>query len=182
MLFCLVVCFAAPVGAQSAAEPPALVAPSAAPVAPATDGARLSEPEIPKSEPPELAAEELNLGWTLFRTMIVLAMVVALAWLTLNVGLRKLLGIKPIVGTSMVTVLERVTLDQKRSLFVVEAAGEVLLVGGGDGALSLISKLDRAEVDRLRAASAADKPVQLSPFLQKLLGRKDAPPPAPPAS
>jgi flagellar biogenesis protein FliO len=75
-----------------------------------------------------------------------------------------------------VSVLERVTLDQKRSLFVVEAAGEILLVGGGDGSLSLISKLDRAEVDKLRAASPS-QPLQLSPFLQKLLGRKDAPPP-----
>jgi flagellar biogenesis protein FliO len=78
----------------------------------------------------------------------------------------------------MVTVLERVPLDQKRSLFVVEAAGEVLLVGGGDGSLSLISKLDRAEVDKLRAAAASSRgPAQLSPFLQKLLGRKDVPPP-----
>ena len=161
---------------------PAPSAPAPAVVAPVTDGDRLAEPEIPRSEPPEFAAEELNLGWTLFRTMLVLAMVIALAWLSLNVGLRRLLGIRPVVGTSMVTVLERVMLDQKRSLFVVEAAGEVLLVGGGDGALSLISKLDRAEVERLRADSAKSKPVQLSPFLQKLLGRKEPPPPAPPAS
>lgn len=183
VLLGLVVLVAAPTWAQPPAESPApLAAPATPPAPPPSEGARLAEPEIPRSEPPELAAEELNLGWTLFRTMLVLAMVVGLAWLTLNVGLRKLLGIKPIVGTSMVTVLERVTLDQKRSLFVVEAAGEVLLVGGGDGALSLITKLDRAEVERLRAASATQKPVQLSPFLQKLLGRKDAPPPAPPAT
>jgi flagellar biogenesis protein FliO len=168
--------------AQPSAE---IAAPQPAPaavVAPAPEADRLAEPEIPKSEPPELAAEELNLGWTLVRTMVVLAMVIVLAWLTLSVGLRRLLGIRPVVGTSMVTVLERVTLDQKRSLFVVEAAGEVLLVGGGDGALSLISKLDRAEVERLRSESAKSGPVQLSPFLKKLLGRKDAPPPAPPAS
>ncbi len=146
---------------------------------PQDDGNRLAEPEIPRSEPPDLAAEELNLGWTLARTMIVLVLVIGLAWLTLNVGLRRLMGIRPVVGTAMVTVLERVTLDQKRALFVVEAAGEVLLVGGGDGALTLIAKLDRAEVDRLRAQSAAPQPAQLSPFLQKLLGRKDAPPPPP---
>ncbi len=147
-----------------------------APSAQTVEGARLPEPEIPRSEPPELAAEDLNLGWTLVRTTVVLAMVVALAWVTLNVGLRRLLGIRPTAGTNLVSVLERVTLDQKRSLFVVEAAGEILLVGGGDGSLSLISKLDRAEVDKLRAASPS-QPIQLSPFLQKLLGRKDAPPP-----
>lgn len=111
--------------------------------------------------------------------MLVLAMVIGLAWLTLNVGLRRLLGIRPTVGTHLVSVLERVTLDQKRSLFVIEAAGEILLVGGGDGALSLIAKLDRAEVDKLRTVSPS-QPIQLSPFLQKLLGRKDSAPPTPP--
>jgi len=180
LAFCLLMASAA--WAQVPADAPVapLVAPAPGPSAlPQDDGSRLAEPEIPRSEPPELAGgEELNLGWTLFRTMLVLAMVVGLAWLTLNVGLRKLLGIRPVVGTSMVTVLERVPLDQKRSLFVVEAAGEVLLVGGGDGSLSLISKLDRAEVDKLRAAAASSRgPAQLSPFLQKLLGRKDVPPP-----
>lgn len=141
------------------------------------DGARLAEPEIPRSVPPELEGGDLDLGWTLLRTMLVLAMVVLLAWLTLNVGLRRLLGIRPVVGTRLVTVLERVPLDQKRALFVVEAAGEVLLIGGGDGALSLISKLDRAEVDRLRTETeGAPGSPQLSPFLQKLLGRKPPPP------
>lgn len=171
---------ALPVMAQQAVAPAPAPLADTAPV-PADDGARLAEPEIPPSVPPDLAAQDLDLGWTLVRTMMVLGLVVALAWLTLNVGLRKLLGIKPSLGTSVVTVLERVPLDQKRSLFVVEAAGEVLLVGGGDSGLSLISKLDRAEIDKLRAAQATASPIQLSPFLQKLLGRKEAPPP-PPAS
>ena len=185
----LVLACVLPVGAV-AGEVSAPPAPAAAPadVAPAPPGvvevARplVAEPEIPKSEPPaalagDVEGEELSPGWLLFRTMIVLGMVVALAWLTLNVGLRKLLGIRPASGASVVTVLERVALDQRRSLFVVEAAGEVLLIGGSDHSLSLISKLDRAEVERLRAAKASGQPVQLSPFLQKLLGKKDAPPP-----
>ena len=159
---------AAPVAAPIAAPaPPSLL--------PTDDVARLAEPEIPRSEPPELAAEDFSIGWTLVRTMIVLAMVVALAYLTLNVGLRRLLGIRAPVGTPVVTVLERVALDQKRSLFVVEAGGEVLLIGGGDAALSLITKLDRAEVDKLRSSPGTTS-VQLSPFLRKLLGRKEPAP------
>ncbi len=151
----------------------ALTLPEEPNAVPLDEPGRLAEPEIPRSEPPELAAEEFSLGWTLLRTMIVLAMVVALAYLTLNVGLRRLLGIRSPVGTSVVTVLERVALDQKRSLFVVEAGGEVLLIGGADSALTLITKLDRKEVDKLRAALPSS-PVQLSPFLRKLLGRKEA--------
>lgn len=130
--------------------------------------------ELPISEASGL--EELNLGWMLARTLIVLTMVIALAWLTLNVGLRRLLGIRRMGGTSMVTVLERVPLDQKRSLFVVEAGGEVLLLGGGEGNLSLIAKLDRAELEKVRAPSQPGS-AQLSPFLKKLLGRKDTPQP-----
>jgi flagellar biogenesis protein FliO len=156
------------------AAPAAAPAPIAAP-APAAAPQFVPEPEIPKSEPPELVGEELNLGWTLLRTMAVLGMVIMLVYLTLNVGLRKLLGIKPPVGTAIVTVLERVPLDQKRSLFVIEAAGEVLLVGGADSSLSLISKLDPAEVAKLRAAPAATPAVLVSPLLQKLLGRRAEP-------
>jgi flagellar protein FliO/FliZ len=101
-----------------------------------------------------------------------------LAWLTLNVGLRKLMGIRPVSrGAPLVTVLERVPLDQKRSLFVIQAANEVLLVGGGDGGLTLISKMDPAEVEKLRPQGPGPA-VQLSPFLQKLLGRKTPSPPS----
>jgi flagellar biogenesis protein FliO len=131
------------------------------------------EPEIPKSQPPDLVGEDLNLGWTLIRTVVVLAFVVIVAYLTLNVGLRRLLGIRPTSGTKMVSVLERVVLDQKRSLYVVKAAGEVLLLGAADNSLSLLSKLnpEGAAV----AESAPPAPGALSPFMKKLLG-SGAPP------
>jgi flagellar biogenesis protein FliO len=140
----------------------------------------VAEPEIPRAEPPELAADELNLGWTLVRTLVVLGLVIGLAYLVLNVGLRRLLGIKQAVGANIVTILERVPLDQKRALFVIEAAGEVLLIGGADGNLSLISKLDPAQVEKVRAAAPPSVRVQLSPLVQKLLGRKDPLPPTKP--
>lgn len=114
--------------------------------------------------------EDLNLGWTLARTALVLGIVVSLIYLTLNVGLRKLLGIKPATSHGLVTVLERVTLDQKRALFVVRAGSEVLLLGGSDANLELITKLDPVEVERLQSQPAA--PLTMSPLLQKLLGAR----------
>jgi flagellar biogenesis protein FliO len=140
----------------------------------------LPEPELPRAEPPDLGAPDLDLGWTLVRTMVALGMVVALVYLTLNVGLRKLLGIRQTPAARIVTVLERVALDQKRALFVVEAAGEVFLIGGADTSLTLLSKLDPIEVTRLKGATgAAPMSLRLSPLLQKLLGRKDDTPPPP---
>ena len=138
------------------------------------------DPEVSRAEPPELAAPDLDLGWTLVRTMVVLGMVVALMYLTLNVGLRKLLGVRAAPTARIISVLDRVALDQKRSVYVVEAAGEVFLLGGSEASLTLLGKLDALEVARLKGSSgnSTPPPVRLSPLLQKLLGRKeDVPPP-----
>ena len=98
-------------------------------------------------------------------------------WLTLNVGLRKLMGIGPAAGRrGIISVLERVPLDQKRTLYVVKAGDEVLLLGASDLSVNFLSKLDAKAVEE--AAKPAGQ-VTLSPFLQKLLGKKDVPPPPP---
>jgi flagellar protein FliO/FliZ len=135
--------------------------------------------ELPRAEPPELAGEEVSLGWTLLRTCVVLGIVILSIYITLNFGLRRLMGIAAPAsrGQSVVQVLERIPLDQKRSMFVVRAAGEYLLIGGGEGALQLIAKLDPAEVEKLQQQPPPT--LSLSPLLQKLLKRR--PEPAPPA-
>ncbi|MBL8939545.1 MAG: flagellar biosynthetic protein FliO [Archangium sp.] len=156
---------------DAGAREPAVVQAVAGPNAP--------EPEIPVSEPPELLKDgaEFDLGWSLVRTFVVLGVVVALAWLTLNVGLRKLMGIGPAAGRrGIISVLERVPLDQKRTLYVVKAGDEVLLLGASDLSVNFLSKLDAKVVEE--AAKPAGQ-VTLSPFLQKLLGKKEAPPPPP---
>ena len=131
-------------------------------------------PEVPSIDLPvselDTKGEDLNLGWTLFRTALVLGIVVSLIYLTLNVGLRRLLGIKPSTTHGLVTVLERVTLDPKRALFVVRAGSEVLLLGGSDSNLELITKLNPADVERAQTQPAA--PLTMSPLLQKLLGAR----------
>lgn len=124
-------------------------------------------------------AEPESLGWMLFTTFLSLGAIVVLIYLTLNFGLRRLMVARgtPFGGRGIVKLVERVMLDQKRALFVVQAAGEYLLVGAGEDGLSLIARLNAPEVERVlqRPASAGG---QLSPFLQKLLQRKGDEPPA----
>ena len=112
----------------------------------------------------------------LVKTFLVLGVVVALIYLVLNFGLRRLMGI-PLAGPGggLVTVVERIPLDLKRSLFVVRAGGEYLLLGGGEANLSLITKLDAAEVERLRPPSGLGDQ-RPTPFLVKLLRRRGGPP------
>lgn len=131
----------------------------------------LLAPQIPQGQPPELGEQDMSLGWVLFRTLVVLGLVVASAYLILNLGLRRLLGVKAVGGPVVINVLERVPLDTKRALFVVKAAGEYLLIGGADASLNLIAKLDTAEVEKLRADAKASS-LTLSPLLEKLLSKK----------
>src|SRR5206468_186560 len=102
----------------------------------------------------------------------VLGIVVMSIYISLNWGLRKMLGIRPASqGGSVISVIERVPLDQRRSLWVVKAANEYLLVGGAEAGLGLIARLDAAEVEKLRAVPPSAG-LTLSPFLQKLLLKK----------
>lgn len=137
----------------------------------------------PSLTSPEGAGEEQeSTGWMLFRTLLVLGAVVASIYLTLNVGLRRLMGL-PAASSgrpTLVSVVERLPLDQRRSLFVVKAADEYLLVGGGEAGLQLLSKLDSEAVERIRAQRSQPSPAPLSPFLQKLLSRRSGGSPSQP--
>jgi flagellar protein FliO/FliZ len=113
-----------------------------------------------------------SMGWVLVRTLVVLGIVVALAYVSLNWGLRKLMGVSaPGTGPGrLVKMIDRVPLDQKHALYVVKVAEEYLLLGGGEGSLHLVAKLDKETVEKLKADQASGQ--ALSPFLQKLLTRK----------
>ena len=160
---------------------PAPALPSAPPPAPPTlQTAAASTPTLDErsgslSTEPEEQSESLT--WMLTRTLLVFGGVVAFIYLTLNVGLRKLMGLQGVgLGRpSVVSVVERVTLDQRRTLFVLKAADEYLLVGGGENGLQMLSKLDTEAVERIRAVSPPTAPaLSMSPFLQKLLARRAA--------
>ncbi|MFY0569534.1 FliO/MopB family protein [Archangium lansingense] len=163
----------------SSTEPPKSPAPAAQAATPAQ--AAVQQPSASDelgapALPPGMEEEPESLGWMLTRTLLLFGAVVASIYLTLNVGLRKLMGLQgvPAGRPSVVSVLERVPLDQRRTLFVLKAADEYLLVGGGESGLQLLSKLDTAAVERIRSERPPSNVISLSPFLQKLLARRDA--------
>lgn len=64
------------------------------------------------------------------KTMLMLGIVLALAWLTLAKGMGKL--VEKAQAGKRVKVIERIALDARRSLFLVEVDGKQFVVGGGD--------------------------------------------------
>lgn len=185
LLACACLLLAPPRALAEAPAPTSTAAPVVAPVpeqpaapAPAAPAVAAPGSDLPDPFAAEdtASAEPENLGWVLARTLLLLGTVLLSIYLTLNVGLRKLMGLQGPMGRrsqSLVSVVERVPLDQRRTLFVLKAADEYLLVGSGEGGLQLLSKLDTQAVDRIQAERPQpSNVVPLSPFLQKLLSRR----------
>lgn len=125
--------------------------------------------------------ETLNLIGMLFQTVVALVAVCGLAWVIFRVVLPRLQ-----VGNSagnMIRVVERVGLDAKRSLFVVEVAGKYLLVGSSENGVQLVSELDNGEAVRAEEQIQVHRDAQMqkitdlrSGFAEKLasvMKRKD---------
>jgi flagellar biogenesis protein FliO len=200
LLACACVLLASSARAQATASP-AQPAPAAAQAPTATQAPASKSPDLTAKgatepfssveqtgsgvEQTESGVEEEpeSLGWMLTRTLLLFGAVLASIYLTLNVGLRKLMGLQGVATgrPAVVSVVERIPLDQRRTLFVLKAAGEYLLVGGGESGLQLLSKLDTEAVERIRAERPPAQVIPLSPFLQKLLARRDASPSGAPA-
>jgi flagellar biogenesis protein FliO len=194
LLACACVLLASSARAQATVSPaqpaPAAVqAPAAAVQAPAAQSPDLTtkgaaDPFSSAGQTgPGMEEEPESLGWMLTRTLLLFGAVLASIYLTLNVGLRKLMGLQGVATgrPAVVSVVERIPLDQRRTLFVLKAAGEYLLVGGGESGLQLLSKLDTEAVERIRAERPPANVIPLSPFLQKLLARRNASPSGAPA-
>jgi flagellar biosynthetic protein FliO len=92
----------------------------------------------------EVSPEQFQSGgsllWMFVQTILALGFVCLLAYVVLRVVLPRLqLGA---TRQSMIKVIDRTPLDQRRSLFVVEVTGRWLLIGSSEGGVELISELD----------------------------------------
>jgi flagellar biosynthetic protein FliO len=101
----------------------------------------------------EIAPEQFQSGrsviWMFVQTILALGFVCLLAYVLLRVLLPRLS--LSTAGRSMVTVVDRTPLDQRRSLYVIEVTGRWLLIAVSEGGVQLISELD---ADKATQASA----------------------------
>lgn len=149
---------------------------------------------MPAWRPEGIDADEEDVGTSagamLLRTVIVLGVVLAAIYLTLNVGLRRLMGLSAVGGrgnSALLQIVERHPVGPRHALLVVRAGEDHLVVGQSEGQMNLISRIEPSQVEahaRAKAESPAAAAPVLSPFLQKLLARRgepvQSPDPAPP--
>lgn len=185
-------------GATADADPEPVAAVEAA--SPGSDGVPEEDPaaapelaDVPAWRPEGLEGEDEDLGASaggmLLRTVLVLGVVLAAIYLTLNVGLRRLMGLSAVGGRgngALLQVVERHAVGPRHALLVIRAGDDHLVVSQSEGQMNLISRIEPSQVEA-RAAAKAEAPAAtpvLSPFLQKLLARRgeavQSPDPAPP--
>jgi len=96
----------------------------------------VDEPIVRPPPPPEpmesLAAmpNAADMLMPLVKVMLMLGVVLALVWLTLHKGMGKL--VERAQAGKRVRVVERISLDARRSLFLVEVDGKQMILAGGD--------------------------------------------------
>ncbi len=84
----------------------------------------------------------MNFVTMLLETMLALGLVCGLAYLVFRFALPRLTTARS--ANSMVRVVDRVGLDPRKSLYVVEVAGRWLLIGASEAGVHLVSELDAA--------------------------------------
>jgi len=96
-------------------------------------------------------------GTFLLESLLILALVCALAWIVIRFGLRRLqpgLGGEAGGKGAPLRVVARLPLEPRRTLFIVEAAGKALLVGTTDqGPMATLAELDPAAVHAAEASA-----------------------------
>lgn len=150
---------------------PAVASPAASP-APAVH----EDPAVFGRTPPpggDREAEPESLAVVLVKMLLGLGVTVGAVYLTLAFLARRLTQLPGATGR-VVRVAERVAIEPRRALYVLEAAGEYLLVGVGDGQMTVLSRLD---ADKARAALAAAPAAAggRTPFWQRLIGWRKKP-------
>ncbi len=109
----------------------------------------------------------------LVQTFLALAFVCGLAYLIFRVILPRVSGVGAFSSNNMVRVIDRIGLEARKNLYVVEVAGRFLLIAASESGVQLIAELDaeaaaEAERELAQSRSAARTPVPGKSFADKL--------------
>lgn len=107
------------------------------------------------------------------QTVLALAFVCGLAYLIFRVILPRLSGVGAFSSNNMVRVIDRIGLEARKNLYVIEVAGRFLLIAASESGVQLIAELDaeaaaEAERELAQGRSAARSPVLGKSFADKL--------------
>lgn len=98
----------------------------------------------------EVSTLPAGYGVYLFQTILALAAVCLLAYVALRFGLKRLYGVGRGGERNILRVVERLPLDPRRSLYLVEVAGRYVLLGTSESGVSFLTEVDSEQVSIAR--------------------------------
>lgn len=98
-------------------------------------------------------ANSMTFLWMLVQTVLALVFVCGIAYIIFRVILPRIST--NFGGNSMIRVVDRVGLEARKSLFIIEVAGKYMLVSASEEGVQLISELDPTAVKEMEAARTA---------------------------
>ena len=116
--------------------------------------------------------EPIDFGMLILRMLIFLGLILLLIYVVLRKGLPLLMQAQGLRNRT-VKILERVPVDQKRSLLVVEVQERVYLLGSAEGQINVLMELDREKLPMHPAP--AEKPGRFEEILKKTFAAKGEP-------
>lgn len=99
----------------------------------------------------------MDFGWMFVRMLVVLAAVCGLAFVVLKWGLRRFVPLDS-EQSGRLEVIERLAVGPKRSILVVRAGQDFLLVGSSESGFEMLGQLDDAD---WRESAAEDGALQV---------------------
>ncbi len=116
--------------------------------------------------------EDMNFGGLALRMFLYLGLVIVLIYFVLPRVLRFFVHL-PTHNNRPIRILERVPVDQKRSLLVVEVQDKVYLFGSAEGQINVLMELDREKMNQ--QDTAAKKTRGFEAVLQKAFLKAKSP-------
>lgn len=95
----------------------------------------------------EVTALPSGYGVYLFQTVLALAAVCLLAYVVLRFGLKRLYGVGRGSDSNLLRVVERLPLDPRRALYLVEVAGRYVLLGTSETGVTFLTEVESETVD-----------------------------------
>lgn len=105
---------------------------------------------------------------TFLKTMLMLGVVLGLAYLTLHKGVGKL--VQRAQQGKRIKVVERVGLDPRRALYLIEVDGKEMLIASSEGGITRLGSVDEDDDD-----AAGSAPADPAAFERALAERRAAP-------
>ncbi len=123
--------------------------------------------------------EEESYGWLVFKTILILGVLVGCFYYFLRFVTKKA-GIQ-VLGKEAVQILSMVPVGQNKYLQIVDIAGRIFVLGVSDNNINLITEIEgKNDIDRIRLLSTKSTPVKgnrfgdfLSRHIGNMLGRAD---------